>query len=66
MSAALDNIDRSLIRLLRLNGRRPNSELAEEVGLSPSACLRRIRLLEERDHFLAALRCIAADHMLDA
>lgn len=48
MSITLDNVDRSLIRLLRLNGRRPNSELAAEVGLSPSACLRRIRMLEER------------------
>ena len=44
----LDQIDRTLIRLLRLNGRRPNSELAADVGLSPSSCLRRIRILEER------------------
>lgn len=48
MTTSLDSVDRSLIRLLRLNGRRPNSELAEEVGLSASACLRRIRMLEER------------------
>ena len=47
MTTPLDSLDRSLIRLLRLNGRRPNSELAAEVGLSPSACLRRIRILEE-------------------
>lgn len=60
MSAALDNIDRSLIRLLRLNGRRPNSELAEEVGLSPSACLRRIRLLEERGIIRGYTAIIAA------
>jgi DNA-binding Lrp family transcriptional regulator len=44
----LDQIDRKLLRLLRLDARRPNSSLAEEVGLSASACLRRIRLLEER------------------
>lgn len=44
----LDSVDMELIRLLRLNARRPNSELAAEVGLSPSACLRRIRLLEDR------------------
>lgn len=48
MTTSLDSVDRSLIRLLRLNGRRPNSELAQEVGLSASACLRRIRMLEER------------------
>ena len=44
----LDELDHKLIRLLRLNGRRPNSELAAEVGLSASACLRRIRILEDR------------------
>jgi DNA-binding Lrp family transcriptional regulator len=43
----LDRIDRSLLRLLRQNARRTNNALAAEVGLSPSACLRRIRMLEE-------------------
>ncbi|GGF78287.1 AsnC family transcriptional regulator [Azorhizobium oxalatiphilum] len=44
--STLDAIDRNIIRLLRLNARMSNTKLAEEVGLSPSACLRRIRLLE--------------------
>ncbi|KPH61837.1 Lrp/AsnC family transcriptional regulator [Novosphingobium aerophilum] len=48
MSEPLDSIDRTIIRLLRLNARRPNSEIATEVGLSASACHRRIRILEER------------------
>lgn len=48
MPMAADAVDRAILRLLRLDGRRPNSEIAEEVGLSPSACLRRIRLLEDR------------------
>ena len=48
MAFQLDELDHKLIRLLRLNGRRPNSELAAEVGLSASACLRRIRILEDR------------------
>lgn len=43
----LDAVDRSLIRLLRLNARMSNARLAAEVGLSPSACLRRIKLLEK-------------------
>jgi DNA-binding Lrp family transcriptional regulator len=47
MSESLDAVDRSIIRLLRLNARRPNSEIAAEVGLSPSACHRRIRMLED-------------------
>lgn len=47
MSDTVDRIDREIIRLLHLNARRPNSEIAEEVGLSPSACHRRIKMLEE-------------------
>ena len=42
----MDSIDRNIVRLLRLNGRIPNSELSAEVGLSPSACLRRVGNLE--------------------
>lgn len=47
MPSALDAMDRKLLRLLKLNARRPNTELAAEVGLSPSACHRRIRALED-------------------
>ena len=43
----LDAIDRNIIRLLRLDARITNAKLAQEVGLSPSACLRRIGLLEQ-------------------
>lgn len=45
--SGLDAIDRNIIRLLRLNARMSNAKLAEEVGLSPSACLRRIHILEQ-------------------
>ncbi|MGV1792228.1 winged helix-turn-helix transcriptional regulator [Rhizobium lusitanum] len=45
--AALDAIDRNILRLLRLNARISNAKLASEVGLSPSACLRRIKLMEQ-------------------
>nr|WP_247750262.1 Lrp/AsnC family transcriptional regulator [Rhizobium sp. 16-449-1b] len=43
----MDAIDRNIIRLLRLNARTSNAHLAEEVGLSPSACMRRIKIMEE-------------------
>jgi len=49
--AGLDTIDRNIIRMLRLNARISTTKLAAEVGLSPSACLRRIQLLE-RDGIL--------------
>ncbi|MGV1837778.1 Lrp/AsnC family transcriptional regulator [Rhizobium rhizogenes] len=45
--SGIDAIDRNIIRLLRLNARMSNAKLAIEVGLSPSACLRRINLLEK-------------------
>lgn len=45
--AALDAIDRNILRLLRLDARISNAKLASEVGLSPSACLRRIKLMEQ-------------------
>lgn len=43
----LDAIDRRILSALQRNGRLSNVELAEAVGLSPSPCLRRVRLLEE-------------------
>lgn len=42
----LDRIDRALIRALRRNARITNVALAAEAGLSPSACLRRVQMLE--------------------
>ncbi len=42
----MDAIDRNIIRFLRLDARMSNARLAAEVGLSPSACLRRIKLME--------------------
>jgi Lrp/AsnC family transcriptional regulator, leucine-responsive regulatory protein len=44
---ALDDRDRMILRLLQREGRLSNVELAERVALSPSACLRRVKLLEE-------------------
>ncbi|CAN7695569.1 MAG: Lrp/AsnC family transcriptional regulator [Rhizobium sp.] len=42
----IDAIDRKIIRQLRLNSRISNVDLGKEVGLSASACLRRIALME--------------------
>ena len=43
----IDATDRRILRVLQRRGRIPNNELAEEVGLSPSPCLRRVRNMEE-------------------
>lgn len=44
---SLDRIDRKILSALQEDGRLPNNELAERVGLSPSPCLRRVKALEE-------------------
>lgn len=43
----LDAVDRKIIRALQANGRMTNLDLAAAVNLSPSPCLRRLRLLEQ-------------------
>jgi len=43
----MDRIDRSILLQLQDNARISNVELANAVGLSPSACLRRVGLLEK-------------------
>lgn len=43
----LDEIDLRILGRLQGNGRMTNQQLCEHVGLSPSPCLRRVRLLEE-------------------
>jgi DNA-binding Lrp family transcriptional regulator len=44
--AEIDAIDRRILAVLRRDGRMPNVQLAGEVGLSPSACLRRLHAME--------------------
>ena len=46
-STVLDKIDKAILKELQLNGRLSNVQLADKVGLSESACLRRVRMLEE-------------------
>lgn len=44
----MDKFDERILRELQLDGRVSNVELAERVGLSPSATLRRVQELERR------------------
>ncbi|PST20378.1 AsnC family transcriptional regulator [Rhizobium sp. JAB6] len=59
----LDEIDRRILRALQRNGRIQNVELAKEVGLSPSPCLRRVKLLEDAgiiDRYVAVVNPVKA------
>ncbi|MEM0946850.1 MAG: Lrp/AsnC family transcriptional regulator [Pseudomonadota bacterium] len=44
----LDRIGEHILHELSRNGRIANTDLADRVGLSPSACLRRVQDLERR------------------
>lgn len=44
----IDATDRKFLELLQNNGRLTNAELAQETGLSVSACHRRVKQLEAR------------------
>ncbi|MGB1361022.1 MAG: Lrp/AsnC family transcriptional regulator [Alphaproteobacteria bacterium] len=43
----MDNIDKKILTNLQQDGRISNANLSDAVGLSPSACLRRVQSLEE-------------------
>lgn len=47
MQKRLDAIDRKILAALQRDGRMSLADLAERVGLSPSPCARRVRMLEE-------------------
>ncbi len=43
----LDSIDHKILEVLGRNARIPNTELSDEVGLTPAPCLRRVKRLED-------------------
>ena len=47
MPLKLDKIDRQILRILQIDARISNLDLAERVNLSPTPCARRVRRLEE-------------------
>lgn len=60
----LDAIDRQILSQLQVDGRLSNVTLAERVHLSPSACLRRVKQLEDAGviaQYVALLNAKAID-----
>ena len=58
-AAALDKLDKAILRALQDNGRETYDVVGEQVGLSPSAVLRRVKRLEESgiiDRYVALVR----------
>lgn len=57
----MDHIDDHILRELGRDGRISNLALAERVGLSPSACLRRVAALEKAGVILGYRAVISAE-----
>ena len=56
---AFDKLDKGILRALQQNGRETYDVIGEQVGLSPSAVLRRVKRLEEAgviDRYVALVR----------
>jgi len=47
MKLSIDEFDRKILAVLQEDAARPVADIARQVGLSPTPCWRRIRLLEE-------------------
>lgn len=65
----MDGIDKKLLNLLQRDASRTNANLADEVGLSASSCLRRIRRLRSAgivDRIVAILNPAKAGKTLKA
>ena len=55
----LDRTDKRILSELQLDAKLSNAALAARVGLSESACLRRVKMLEEQG-IIAGYRCVIA------
>ncbi|MEQ1440112.1 Lrp/AsnC family transcriptional regulator [Fontimonas sp. SYSU GA230001] len=69
MHTDLDRTDRRILRELQRDGRLPIVELAGRVALSPTACQRRVRRLEDSgviERYAAVLSPVALGRQVEA
>lgn len=64
-SIKLDQINRNILIQLQQNARISNLDLAEKVGLSPSACLQRTKALEEAGYILQYVGAVDLDRLCE-
>ncbi|MCA1299017.1 Lrp/AsnC family transcriptional regulator [Stappia indica] len=55
----LDRLDRKLLAAVQKDAARTNAALAEEIGLSPSSCLRRLQRLKAEGVLLKTVALVA-------
>lgn len=63
MELQIDAIDRKLLRLLQQDSRKSIQDLGELVGLSPSACHRRLKALEQSGAIKGYRAVLDAEHL---
>jgi Lrp/AsnC family leucine-responsive transcriptional regulator len=57
----MDRTDKKILERLQSNCQISNQELADLVALSPSSCLRRVKLLEEQGYIKRQVALLAPD-----
>ena len=65
----MDRIDRKIVNLLQADASRTNVDMADEVGLSPSTCLRRVQRIRKSgviDRIVAILNPAKAGRVIKA
>ena len=65
----MDQIDRKILNLMQRDASLTNVDMAAEVGLSPSTCLRRVQKIHRAgliDRIVAILNPAKADHVVKA
>lgn len=61
----LDNINKKILSITHLNSDISNQELAEQVGLSNSACFQRMKALKEAGYFVSFHTDLDLDRMVE-
>ncbi|WP_189586378.1 Lrp/AsnC family transcriptional regulator [Litorimonas cladophorae] len=61
----LDAINKMILSITHLNSDISNQELAERVGLSPSACFQRMKALKEAGYFVSFHTDLDLDRMVE-
>ncbi len=59
----LDGIDKRILNELQLNAKLNNIELSEKIGLSPTPCARRVKLLEENGYIEKTITILNQDKL---
>ncbi|TVO57356.1 Lrp/AsnC family transcriptional regulator [Denitromonas halophila] len=60
---ALDRIDRRILSILQQDARLTNQKLAEVIGLSPPACLKRVKRMTEQGYISRQVVLLNPDRM---